>query len=339
MPSPNRLRAPKTLLVSLLAAAAVLATGCGLLPEEEEILPPPLLTPKAVSYQTLPVVRGDLVLQEDYVFFVSPAVSHALSFRTQGGRLRALPVTAGQAVKAGDLIAELDSGTLKTEIRIQELEVRKSELQLQKLKDTGADATSVQVAALSLEQLRLRLSLQKDQLAATQLRAPIDGKVTYVGSYAIGDSVGAYATIAIVADTSRLQLVAKGNAVSRLPLGAAVSVAFENGIHAATVVANGTTLYDDPDKTMREAAVLVLADGLPDGAALGDGLRGVFVSDRREGVLVLPRSAVRMQSGRRYVDLLVDGVRTERDVEVGLTTATECEIVQGVSEGDLAIVG
>ncbi len=339
MTDPNRLRAPKTLLLSLLAAAAVLATGCGLLPEEEEILPPPLITPKAVSYQTTPVVRGDLVLQEDYVFFVSPSVSYALSFHAQGGRLKSLPVTAGQDVKAGDLVAELDSGTLKTEIRIQELEVRKSELQLQKLKDTGADATTVQVAVLSLEQLRLRLSLQKDQLAATQLRAPIDGKVTYVGSYAVGESVGAYATVAIVADTSRLRLVAKGSDVSRLPLGAEVTVTYEKKAYAATVVANGTTLYDDPDKTMREAAVLAFADGLPEGAGLGISLRGAFVSDHREGVLVLPRSAVHMQSGRRYVDLLLDGVRTERDVEVGLTTSTECEIVEGVSEGDLVIVG
>ena len=43
-------------------------------------------------------------------------------------------------------------------------------------------------------------------------------------------------------------------------------------------------------------------------------------------------------SGRRYVNVLEDGVRVEKDVEIGLMTDTEAEIIKGIDEGDLVIV-
>ena len=42
-------------------------------------------------------------------------------------------------------------------------------------------------------------------------------------------------------------------------------------------------------------------------------------------------------SGRRYVNVLEDGVRVEKDVEIGLQTDTEAEIINGLEEGDLVI--
>ena len=50
----------------LLAGAICLAllTGCGLLPQEEEALAPPVVEPEAVDYETVAVERKDMVKQE-----------------------------------------------------------------------------------------------------------------------------------------------------------------------------------------------------------------------------------------------------------------------------------
>ncbi|MFW5684405.1 MAG: efflux transporter periplasmic adaptor subunit, partial [Spirochaetota bacterium] len=63
-----------------------------------------------------------------------------------------------------------------------------------------------------------------------------------------------------------------------------------------------------------------------------------LVLAEREDVLVLPKRAVQRYATRRYVHVLVNGVRVERDVEIGLETATEVEIVRGLEEGEEVVL-
>jgi len=52
------------------------------------------------------------------------------------------------------LIAELDSQSLASQVRFQEIEVEKSRLTLSQLKSTGSDSFSIRRAELDLEQQR-----------------------------------------------------------------------------------------------------------------------------------------------------------------------------------------
>ena len=79
--------------------------------------------------------------------------------------------------------------------------------------------------------------------------------------------------------------------------------------------------------------------GFPEDAKLGETLRITYIQDQRLGVLVLPRSLINLMSGRKYVNVLLDGVRVEKDVAIGLMTDTEAEILTGLDEGDLVILG
>jgi hypothetical protein len=76
---------------------------------------------------------------------------------------------------------------------------------------------------------------------------------------------------------------------------------------------------------------------MPDDIKLGSSVRITYVEEERNDVLVLPRNRINLMSGRRYVNVLEDGVRVEKDVEVGLMTDTEAEIINGLEEGDLVI--
>ena len=76
---------------------------------------------------------------------------------------------------------------------------------------------------------------------------------------------------------------------------------------------------------------------LPDGAAINDPALVSLVLARRENVVVLPKYVLKTYADRTYVNLLIDGIKVERDIETGVETATEVEIVKGLQAGDLVV--
>ena len=101
-------------------------------------------------------------------------------------------------------------------------------------------------------------------------------------------------------------------------------------------------LADDPRYALlgydADAKVQIRVEGLSPEVTPGRTGVASLVLSRREDVLVVPRRAVQRYSSRRYVNVLVNGVRVERDVEVGLESQTESEIVAGLAEGDEVVL-
>jgi len=137
-----------------LCLSSLLLGGCSFLPTEDEILQPPLMKPQTIEYRTERVVRGDLIQELNLSGTFIATSRKSLSFEAQGGRLKSIRVSAGQEVAAGELIAELDSQSLASQVRFQEIEVEKSRLTLSQLKSTGSDSFSIRRAELDLEQQR-----------------------------------------------------------------------------------------------------------------------------------------------------------------------------------------
>ncbi|MDD2441570.1 MAG: biotin/lipoyl-binding protein [Eubacteriales bacterium] len=316
----------------------VTASGCNFLPVEEEELAPPLMQPAKIEYKTEPAQRGTLIQQLRLSGSFQPEVQLSLSFEDQGGRLKEKHVRLGQEVKAGDLIAELDSGTVGFNIELQEIEIEKSKLNISQLRENKAGYYAIRRAQLDLEQQELRLANLQRQLAATQIVAPFDGEITYIISTSIGEYINAYQIVAKVADTRQLVLVTTNDKASELPVGAEVVIEFQKEELTGEVIGNPSTLFNDPNEYLRKAAVIKVKGELPAKATLGSDARIVYVQDKREDVLILPRRQINLMSGRRYVNVLEDGVRVEKDVEIGLMTDTEAEIIKGIDEGDLVIV-
>ena len=113
------------------AICLVLLTGCGLLPQEEEALAPPVVEPEAVDYETVAVERKDMVKQERRSGSVVAVEGARLAFAGDGGQIGAVHVQVDQKVQKGDVLAELDTGDLASRIRQQEIAVRKAEMAYQ----------------------------------------------------------------------------------------------------------------------------------------------------------------------------------------------------------------
>ena len=327
------------LLICGLTAGSLFISGCNFLPEEEAVLAPPLMEPATIEYRNTPVERGDLLLQSRMSGVFAPEVQQALSFERQGGRLKDIHVRLGEAVEEGQLLMELESDPLESQIRLQEIEVEKANLNIEQLQAGGADRYARRRAELDLEQQEIRLEDLNIQLEASRIFAPFDGEITYLPSVSIGDYVNAYQIMARVADISKMILVTTSDQASNLPIGVNVDVEYENQQLVGEVVANPSTLFNDPDERLHQAAIISIDDDiLPEDVSLGSSVRITYIEEERLNVLVLPRNRINLMSGRRYVNVLEDGVRVEKDVEVGLMTDTEAEIINGLEEGDLVII-
>lgn len=326
------------LAILIMLAGSLVSGGCNLLPAEEEELAPPLMQPAKIEYKTEPAAKGTLIMQLRMSGSLYPEIQKNLSFEKQGGRLKALHVKTGQLVKAGDLIAELDSASLASQVKIQELEVEKCQLTLTQLRASKADKYSISRSKIDLQQQEIRLADMQAELAATQIVAPIDGKVIYIISLPAGEYINAYQMVAKVADTSEMVMITTADDAAKLPIGAEVVLEFGKKEYTGEVVANPSSLFSDPDEQMRKAAIIRIKGEWPADAALGDSARIIFVQEKRENVLILPRTEINLMAGRRYVNVLEDGVRVEKDVEIGLMTDTEAEIIKGLEEGDQVII-
>ena len=316
---------------------ATLLGGCFLLPQEEGVLAPPLLKTPDIKYRT-EVAREGVI--EDKVtvggVFIYPS-QHSLKFRFRAGPLRGIYVRYGDEVTPGQLVAELDTDRLQLDVRRQEIMVRKAELAAEHARARDADRFTIENAELDVELARLRLQQLQEELAKSQLRAPVAGEVVYIAPLSEGESVEAFRTVIQIADPTEILLSYRGPKRSEFALGADVSVDVRGEKYRGEVVMTPLNVPRDAPDEMREL-ILMRVQELPPEVEKGDTATVVLIRTRRDGVIVLKRNLVQTYLGRRFVYVLVDGLREERNVEVGIQTPTQVEVATGLEVGEEVVV-
>jgi multidrug efflux pump subunit AcrA (membrane-fusion protein) len=326
-----------TAAVLAIWATSLLVSGCNFLPAEEEILPPPVRAQESVDYDTMTAKLGSIVDELSLTARFYPKDKKTLSFDMQGGRLKRLAVAIGDSVSKDDLIAELESGNLEMDIQLLKIDIEKTQLTIRQLTETDASAYNVKRAKLDLEKQQLKLASIQQKLSQTRILAPVDGVITFLIEAGIGDYIEALESVAVVASMDQLAIITSSTDSNKLPIGGRVTVVYGTQTLDGEVVANPSTLYNEPEESIRSSAIIMLDKGLPDGAEMNQSVTVKYIVDRRDNVIVLPRRCINSVGSRRFVNVLEDGVRVERDVEIGLTTMLDAEILSGISEGDVVI--
>jgi membrane fusion protein, macrolide-specific efflux system len=329
--------------VSAFAAALLLTvtTGCQyILPKEEDPLPPPLVQPKGVDYVTATVTRGDIVQSVRGVGRVESAKMVDLYFEAGGGRLKSINVKYGDIVKKGDVLLELDTGNLDYDLAIAKLryQVQQNRYNADK---SHMSKTDRQNALIELQISQMDITQKEKQIADGKIVSPIDGEIVYRITANQGSGVDAYTTLIRVADTSIKMLSYEDDAnKNSFKLGMKVQVTLNKGGAATEGEVVSTPFERDKFDTEKLASMIFIK--VPDDflakSLIGDEASLLVVLSERKNILKLPRNAVKTYLSRRYVDALVDGVKMERDVQVGLETITDTEILSGLEEGDKVII-
>lgn len=327
----------RRLLVLGIVITAVLA-GCTLLPEERVDEVPTLIEPPPSRVVTYPVER--MTLQEEIrgLGRVAPTLEEKMYFR-ESGRVARVEVEPGMAVKKGDVLVQLEMGSLEHDLRVAEIDLEMARLELERRR-LNAPPFELQMQELNLRKAELRVEFLKERIEAATLRAPFDGLVQSVRTR-VGELVEEYDTVVVVADPAALELqleVRRVEDVNKLARGQKALVEVARDRFAPATAVQITDVDTGSSFSTAKIVHLELDDGLPaSGLRLDDLVTIRLIVQERPDTLGIPRAALREFMGRTYVRVLEGDARREVDVEVGIRTTTHVEILKGLSEGDIVI--
>lgn len=168
------------LRVSVLAAVVALLLALPACVElaEDQPTPTPIPTPAESNKPIYEVKKGSIVQTVKALGRVAASQEATLYFK-QTGRLRRLYVETNQKVKEGDLLAELETGNLRTQIDQAKLNLDIAQIKLtQVMQKSGSDTTALAQARASLEKAQAEYTKAAGELekirsgaAAADLRA------------------------------------------------------------------------------------------------------------------------------------------------------------------------
>lgn len=242
-----------------------------------------------------------------------------------------------QKMKLKDLETRGKFEALDNQIKQQKLVVEKMKIEYDKVKN-GQDNNEIKLAQIDLKTENLKLEQYKQQLKDSLLVSNVSGKVTYINtSVKKGDFVDTYKHLVSVSDPSIIQLEYSGAYNKDFKLGMEVDVAVNgNPFKGEVVVIPGSSKLelDEEDKDV----VRIEVANLPKDVTMGDTVQLSVILDKRTNVIAIPRNAIQKYLGRTYVKVLEDGLTKEKDVEIGLETATKAEILEGINEGEKLVI-
>jgi multidrug efflux pump subunit AcrA (membrane-fusion protein) len=131
------------------------------------------------SEQRVTATRGSMAQTISAEGTITPAQTDDLNF-TSAGTVTAVNVTAGQTVKAGDVLATIDSAELQAAVAEAESSVADANAKLSDDEASGASAAQLTADKSSLASAQVRLDAARKALAGAQLVATFDGTVAAV---------------------------------------------------------------------------------------------------------------------------------------------------------------
>ncbi|CAM3815637.1 efflux RND transporter periplasmic adaptor subunit [Cohnella lubricantis] len=331
-------------------ALAFALAGCSLLPKEEEALAPPLVKPANENYQTETAVKGTISIEVNGSGYFESDHTDMAQFTGQGGRVQEVLVHSGDTVKKGDVLVQLVMEDLDLQVKQQELTLEQAKYNLRKERAVqGNDEEVIRMAALQVEIEQLKFDRLTAQYNSKQLKANMDGQVIFVEDLHPGDYVDTYQTLVIVADTKKLRLTLNtdGMLAARevnvgFPAEISLKVDGEKKTIEGKVVQTPSSAPQTLNKELAERyakTLYIQVDDVPKGVEIGAMADVKITTQMKENVVKIPRSGLRNSLGRTFVRTLEEGSKVrELDVEAGLTSSTEVEIVHGLDEGDVVIL-
>ena len=250
------------------------------------------------------------------------------------------------AKEAWDVV---QSGVDAEKVRDAELNLANKEATLQKARASleqvlinAADAGNVSKLQNDLKRNRANHELLLEQLDDARLMAPFDGVIQFIKGKA-GESVSAYGPIIGLADPTNLIITAdiSEDDVPKLALEQVADLTLDafsseelTGIITKLPTSLVTTQGVIQDRSIRIEVVWPKA-----GAEIGMLARVTITVQHKEDVLKVPIESVKRSGRRTFVEFMDGDIKRAKNVEIGIQTETEVEILSGLEEGFVILQG
>ena len=262
---------------------------------------------------------------------------------TQIASAQSMVNTKKEALNSTKAASDLSIQTAQNQVSasLSSLDYSKSQLALKQAPARTVDLNAQQAV---VRQLRAALALVSVNYGDTVLRAPVDGIVTKV-NYEKGETTSLTSTAPVVVMLSKnkyeIEVDISESDIAKIKTSDLVTVDFD--AFGPDRKFDGHVVKIDPAETVIQDVVyykvtINLDKEEPD---IKPGMTANIIINTAEktGVLIVPQRAIkRDDQGQRYVDILENGAKVSKDVELGLKGDDGLtEILSGLSEGEEAI--
>jgi RND family efflux transporter MFP subunit len=275
-----------------------------------------------------------------------------------GGSVLQVFAEPGQAVRAGQVLAQIDPQTAREQAAFTDALVRslENDVRLQKrnlerdrrLVEAGAvsprtveaDSLAVFQAEASLAEANARRVSARRSLDRSTVRSPFAGIVS-ARPASVGDVVRDGTELFTIVDPSSLRLEAQVPAAALGSLRVGTPVQFTiNGLSDARLNGRVRRIFPSVDPATGQVKVLVSIPNPGQQVVAGLHADGRVVTESKRG-LTVPQSAVDVRGARPQVSRIKGGRLERVDVTLGLEdrVAEMVEVTRGLVLGDTVLLG
>jgi HlyD family secretion protein len=230
------------------------------------------------------------------------------------------------------LLNRTDFEKAQDDVQVAELELKNAEATARLEKETldfevGSRALQVQ----RQESIVAEVQRKVDELT---LRAPFDGVVATM-SVQNRDAVAPNQAILTVVnlDAFEVEFEIPENHAADVAHGTKAEVFYEGRVYPGHVTAVSPEIKDSQVK-----GTLVFDGDPPANLRQSQRVSARFILERREEVLKLPRGPFLESGGGRQAYVVEGGVAVKRDIEVGVVSIADVEVVRGLREGERVVI-
>jgi HlyD family secretion protein len=330
-----------------------------------------LKPPKPISVGLVAVRRGTV---DDVVSTSADgevkAARQATLRSTGAARVATLSMKRGDRVEKDAILVQFDEAALRdavadatSKVRVSEARYREAEHAAkqredragveQRLADRGASAAtaakqagdeasaaldSAAVAKAALADARTQLSLQREQLGRSAVRAPFAGLIADL-FVQVGDTPAPSAPLCTLVDDSSIFIEAPFDEadINRVKVGMTARVQLQGTTEPVEAKVRFISPTVRVDTKGARSVVVELDLKRGDNLRIGMTANADVVVARRADVLTLPGAVVVGQGTTRLVHVLKNGVIERREVKTGISNGDVVEILSGVEEGEQII--
>lgn len=250
-----------------------------------------------------------------------------------------------EAVKRGPSEFDLKDADNRIEAATVAVALAKARLEV-KRQTLEASRSTITFDVKSLERAVERAKLDLDQLQANyddaQILAPYDGKIVKTNGKP-GDNVNAFNPVISISSPAQLLVRSEVNEsdMAKLAVGQKALIALD--VFPGTIL-NGL-VRDLPSTVVTQQGVVadkstkLTVEWTRAGADIGMLARVQIVVQQKQDVLIVPTASIRTVGKRRFIEYMDGAVKRSRNIEIGISTEQDTEVVTGLEEGLAILAG
>ena len=313
------------------------AASCGE-KKDDSVIDVPILKTKEVTYNTVKAEVGDISEKYHQTGQYSYPYSKSVKFGASG-RIESINVEAPAEVKEGDLLCTLYTDDVIEELDKEKVRLDQSKQTVETIRKNGGTLNELKMAEYDLQIEQMKYDRLEASLEDYKVYAPCDGTFTMPYNrrepYTVNSPVKEGDLFGFTSDFSQKLLCVSvyDNPLNNVNFGTSVSL--EQGATKASGTVTDIVHVENGDYS-----TIVYVIKPEDDAELFDfgDVQVVFDVYTRPDTVKVPQKAVRELGGRKFVNLLVDGVKIEQDVETGIEDGEDIEILSGLVGGEELII-